>query len=101
MEHPRADATPTPAQLRAKEQGQTQKGVGAGGPLGRGMEKIKLEGGEPKWRPVLKKSHPKGIAIILVSFLGGNFIAFSQCSREIFSKPNCAKHFTSQKSVSG
>lgn len=48
MEHPRADATPTPAQLRAKEQGQTQKGVGAGGPLGRGMEKIKLEGGEPK-----------------------------------------------------
>lgn len=63
-----------PAQLRAKKQGQNQKGVSAGGPLGRVMEKIKLESG--KLRPLLNKSHPKGIAMILVNFLGGNFIAF-------------------------
>lgn len=36
MEHPRADVTSTPAQLRAKEQGQNQKGVGAGVSLRKG-----------------------------------------------------------------
>lgn len=33
MEHPRADVTSMPAQLRAKEQAWNQKGVGVEGPL--------------------------------------------------------------------
>ena len=101
MEHPRADIISMPAQRRAKEQGQSQKGVDAGGPLGRGMEKMKLESAKSKWRPFLSKDNPKGIAMILISFLGCNFIAFRERYTEVFSKPNCAKLFTSQKSVSG
>lgn len=33
MEHPTADVISKPAQLRAKEQGWNQKGVGVEGPL--------------------------------------------------------------------
>lgn len=48
VEHPAADVTFMPAQLRAKKQGRNQKCVGAGGPLGRVMEKMKLESGKTK-----------------------------------------------------